>query len=117
LDAHLTGYLDWMRDGSLQWLAPNDLSFRVAGWGFYDGIYDYGSSQFNRSQRQINSGYPDPSVQTGSFYLEGDEFACASRDAAGFCLSSRGTRVASVGALFPTATYCGPVTPTARRGA
>jgi len=101
LDAHLTGYLDWMRDGSLQWLAPNDLSFRVAGWGFYDGIYDYGSSQFNRSQRQINSGYPDPSVQTGSFYLEGDEFACASRDAAGFCLSSRGTRVASVGALFP----------------
>ncbi len=101
LDARLTSYLDWMRGGSLQWLAPDDLTFRVAAWGFYDGIYDYGSSQFNRAQRQINSGYPDPSVQTGTFYLEGDEFACASRDASGFCVSSAGTRVATVGSLFP----------------
>jgi hypothetical protein len=51
LDAALTDYTTWMRDISwLNWLAPDDFSFRVAAWGFYDGIYDYGSSQYNTNR-------------------------------------------------------------------
>ena len=54
LDAKLTSYTNWMRGGWLDWLVPDDLRFRIAGWGFYDGIYDYGSAQFNQSQLKIN---------------------------------------------------------------
>lgn len=31
----------------------DDLSFRLALWGFYDGVYDYGTSQYDRSRRAI----------------------------------------------------------------
>src|SRR5215468_1209494 len=55
LDAKLLAYTNWMRAGALDWLAPDDLRFRIAAWAFYDGIYDYGSAQFNQSQKQINS--------------------------------------------------------------
>ncbi len=55
MDAKLTEYFTWMHDSAvLSWLQPDDLRFRVAGWAFYDGIYDYGSAQFNASQRLIN---------------------------------------------------------------
>lgn len=37
----------------LQFLPIDDLSFRLALWGFYDGIYDYGTSQYDRAQRSI----------------------------------------------------------------
>src|SRR5579862_1410228 len=39
MDAKLTSYLNWMRGGSLDWLMPDDLRFRIAAWAFYDGIY------------------------------------------------------------------------------
>ncbi len=55
IDAKLTPYTNWMQGSWLEWLAPDDLRFRVAAWGFYDGIYDYGASQFDRSQKIINS--------------------------------------------------------------
>jgi len=59
LDAKLTSYTNWMRGTWLEWLMPDDLRFRVAGWGFYDGIYDYGSAQFNQSQLKINKSFND----------------------------------------------------------
>jgi hypothetical protein len=31
----------------------DDFSFRLALWGFYDGIYDYGTSQYDRSRQNI----------------------------------------------------------------
>ena len=31
----------------------DDFSFRLALWGFYDGIYDYGTSQYDRSRQSI----------------------------------------------------------------
>ena len=31
----------------------DDLSFRLALWGFYDGIYDYGTSQYDEARRSI----------------------------------------------------------------
>ncbi len=58
------------------WLAsfkPDDLSFRVAAWGFYDGIYDYGPKQFRDAARRVNAGWPAP-ARLGAFYLEGPEF-------------------------------------------
>jgi len=38
---------------SFQPFGLDDLSFRLALWGFYDGIYDYGTSQYDRARRNI----------------------------------------------------------------
>ena len=70
LDAKLTKYTKWMGRNGLGWLEPDDFSFRIAAWGFYDGIYDYGSSQFNRTQRNVNTGYPNP-IGENAFFLRG----------------------------------------------
>ena len=41
-DAKLTDYMKWSHDVSgLKWVAPDELKFRFAWWGFYDGLYDY----------------------------------------------------------------------------
>ncbi len=79
LDAKLTPYFKWMKRGWLKWLAPDELRLRVAGWGFYDGVYDYGASQFDRTQRLINQNF-DPFVafqrgrsdafREGGWYIE-----------------------------------------------
>jgi hypothetical protein len=80
LDAKLTAYTNWMRSGgATSWLAPDDLRFRIAAWGFYDGIYDYGSAQFNDSQKIINSSFnnnpsqtqPPGSTRQGGWYVRG----------------------------------------------
>ena len=73
LDGNLTPYLRWMKGSLLSWLAPDDLRFRAAGWGFYDGIYDYGSSQFNTAQRKINDSFNPavpPGPRTGGWFIE-----------------------------------------------
>lgn len=57
LDARLTSFTRWMKGGWLDWLAPDDLQFRMAAWGFYDGIYDYGTSQFDRVQEEFNPNF------------------------------------------------------------
>ncbi|MBI4516626.1 MAG: DUF1302 family protein [Deltaproteobacteria bacterium] len=75
LDAKLTSYTSWMKGGGLGFLAPDDLSLRVAGWGFYDGVYDYASSQFDEARRRVNSTYPNYLASSRSaFVLEGAEF-------------------------------------------
>ncbi len=58
------------------WLSPyaDDLSFRAAAWGFYDGVYDYGSGQFHDQARQVNATFGDfsnPRQQHQAWYLEG----------------------------------------------
>ena len=85
LDAKLTSYLSFMKGGPLDWLAPDDFSGRVAAWGFYDGIYDYGSSQFDDTRRLINSTFGSfnpvtkgpavgPDGQGHAWFLEGPKF-------------------------------------------
>jgi len=75
LDAKLTSYLNWMNGGGLDWIKPDDLRFRIAGWGFYDGIYDYGSQQFDNSQAKVNASFmpvPEPvGIRPGGWYLRG----------------------------------------------
>src|SRR5262245_47037582 len=44
LDADLNG---------LPWL--DEASFRLAIWGFYDGIYDYGTSQYDRARDRLGA--------------------------------------------------------------
>ena len=78
INAKLTPYTRWMKKGWLKWLAPDDLRMRVTGWGFYDGIYDYGASQFDRSQRLINNTFNpdvpasprDDGFREGGWYIE-----------------------------------------------
>jgi hypothetical protein len=43
LDGKLTKWQSWL----------DDVSFRFALWGFYDGVYDYGAAQFDRSRNSI----------------------------------------------------------------
>jgi hypothetical protein len=57
-DARLTRYQPWF----------DDFSFRLALWGFYDGIYNYGSSQYNRAlhtlQARISFGHSNTAPVT-----------------------------------------------------
>ncbi len=78
LDASLTTYMDWMDRLGMGILKPDDFSFRIAGRGFYDGIYDYGSSQFNDTAREINKTFPNPNLET-AFQLVGSDFHCPDR--------------------------------------
>lgn len=77
LDAKLTKYTSWMKDAGLGFLAPDDFSVRLAAWGFYDGVYDYGTSQFGDKVREINSNYGDlTNKPTKAWYLEGPTYNC-----------------------------------------
>lgn len=114
VDAKLTRYLKWMRGAGLGFLQPDEFGFRIAGWGFYDGVYDYGSSQFGDHLDEINPYYPDP-VSQGAFYLEGDNFNCPERvngdprtpGLAGTCVAGRdpnngrAVSIASLNKLYP----------------
>ncbi|TMA36825.1 MAG: hypothetical protein E6J79_12200, partial [Deltaproteobacteria bacterium] len=44
LEGKLASYLPFRLD---------DLSFRLALWGFYDGIYDYGTGQYDRARQSL----------------------------------------------------------------
>lgn len=78
LDANLTPYTGpSLRGTFLDWLAPDDLRLRVAGWWFYDGIYDYGTSQFNdlRLAPSVGNVIPPPRGPGRALYLEGRHLA------------------------------------------
>jgi hypothetical protein len=102
LDARLTSYTKWMKGAGLGWIAPDDFSFRVAAWGFYDGIYDYGSSQFDRARRKVNGNYPT-TAGTNAFFLRGEDFSCPK----GFnadtspCVNAEGRPFNSLEEVFP----------------
>jgi len=57
LEAKLSSYTTWMRDqrGLLRVIAPDSLDFRLAAWGFYDGIYDYGTQQFDQQRHKTRA--------------------------------------------------------------
>lgn len=84
LDAKLTAYTNWMKRDGLDWLAPDDLRFRIAAWAFYDGLYDYGSSQFRRAANVLNASF-NPTVpregvtniRTGGWFIRGTGFNLA----------------------------------------
>ena len=78
LEAKLTSYTSWMHGSFLDFMAPDDFSLRTAAWVFYDGIYDYGSQQFDRAQGKINTGYPNP-VRKTAFQVEGSSFKPAGK--------------------------------------
>lgn len=80
LDAKLTPYSNWLKGTVLEWLAPDDLNFRLAAWGFYDGIYDYGTGQFDAVRRAPSAdadGNP-----TRAWILAGDSIAGSVRNPA-----------------------------------
>lgn len=107
LDAKLTKYFKWMNGVGLGWLQPDDFSFRIAAWGFYDGIYDYGSSQFNEAQKQVNGGYPRP-IGEHAFFFRGEKFKCPMRIGQDICVTDEGRGFDSVASVFPGADLVEP---------
>lgn len=61
LDAKLASYTTWMKDmqGFLPVIAPDSFDFRLAGWGFYNGIYDYGTKQFDRQLKRVKTRFSE----------------------------------------------------------
>jgi hypothetical protein len=75
VDAKLTSYLNWMNGTWADFMTPDDFRFRIAAWAFYDGVYDYGSAQFDRQQAQINSTFnprvPGMNPRTNGWFIRG----------------------------------------------
>ena len=75
VDAKLTSYLNFMNGTWADFMSPDDFRFRIAAWAFYDGIYDYGSAQFDRQQSQINSTFntavPGMTPRTNGWFVKG----------------------------------------------
>jgi Protein of unknown function (DUF1302) len=56
-------------DGNLKPWAPfgmDDLSFHFALWGFYDGIYEYGTGQFDRARNNLKALFLEGHSKTGA---------------------------------------------------
>jgi hypothetical protein len=55
-DAKLTDFSTWMRDvPGMSYVAPEDLRFRFAWWGFYDAVYDeeFAGSPWRQNARNL----------------------------------------------------------------
>ncbi|MFI5394738.1 MAG: DUF1302 family protein [Candidatus Binatia bacterium] len=80
LDAKLASYTAWMKDmqGFLPVIAPDSFDFRLAGWGFYDGIYDYGTQQFNRQLSRVKTRFSEATSLTD--VLNGNDDVLDPRD-------------------------------------
>jgi hypothetical protein len=111
LDAKLTDYMSPLKGTFLDWLVPDELRGRVAGWGFYDGIYDYGSHQFDTAQSMVNSTFNDfRALPRLAWFLEGPSVACPHRDP-GLrmpCVAAPGMPFSNIFAVFPGATVKDP---------
>jgi len=55
LEGRLASYLPFRLD---------DLSFRLALWGFYDGIYDYGTGQYDRARQSLKARFTEGRTDT-----------------------------------------------------
>ena len=54
-DAKLSDYMSWMKNvPGLSLIAPDEMKFRFAWWGFYDGIFDYSDGQFNAARNGVD---------------------------------------------------------------
>jgi len=59
-DAKLTDYLGWsQRVAGLSLVAPDELKFRFAWWGFYDGLYDYLNPRWNDHRRDLRGRFAE----------------------------------------------------------
>jgi hypothetical protein len=110
LDAKLTAYTNWMRGSFLDWLAPDDFRFRVAGWGFYDGIYDYGASQWNEAQKNINPNFGNYSKGICSQGPDKGKGCSSNADCAspGLCMPAGGWFVEASKFRVPQSGGCNP---------
>ena len=60
-DARLTSYTQWLG-------APDEMKFRFAWWGFYDGLYDYTPGPFGDNMRAMQGRFSQSSnYETESF--------------------------------------------------
>jgi len=110
LDAKLSPYTKWMKGTFLDVVAPDDFGFRLAAWGFYDGIYDYGSRQFHNTARLVNSTFPDVLKfnEGHAFILEGPKFNCQRRIGRNrVCVNAAG-QGSSISDIFPGAEVQNP---------
>lgn len=108
LDAKLNPYFTWLNGTAFDWLSPDDFRFRIAGWGFYDGIYDYGSAQFNNSQKKINASFNNNVPRQPPGCIPGVDQGCNIRQGGWFAIGpniklpkDRAVGATTFGEVFP----------------
>lgn len=103
LDAKLTPYLTPLRGSFLGWIVPDDLSGRLAAWGFYDGVYDYGAAQFATAASQTNKTFDNFTAEPRrAWFIEGSAVRCPLRVGRNqVCVPARGKRFESVYDVYP----------------
>jgi hypothetical protein len=70
-DARLTPYGRWMSDvPGLSLVAPDDLKFRFAWWGFYDGLYDYLDGPWNEHRQRLRGRFSQSDHPRESFTFD-----------------------------------------------
>ena len=73
-DAKLTDYVHWMREPrGLSLIEPDELRFRFAWWGFYDGLYDYLNGPWNFNRRNLKARVSQSDDVKGESFLFNDE--------------------------------------------
>jgi len=65
-DARLTPYTKWMGN-------PDEVKFRFAWWGFYDGLYDYGTGPWENNLRVMQGRFSQSDHHTTESYTFSDQ--------------------------------------------
>ena len=103
LDAKLTPWTNYLRGTFLEVIAPDELTGRLAGWGFYDGVYDYGAAQFATAASHTNKTFDNFKARPRrAWFLEGSAFRCPVRAGRNrVCMPALGKRFESVYDVYP----------------
>src|SRR5262245_40736527 len=73
-DAKLIDYMGWSQTvPGLSLIAPEDLKFRFAWWGFYDGIYDYLNPEWDDHRRNLQGRFAQTDDPAGESFTFSDE--------------------------------------------
>ena len=73
-DAKLDDYVRWMNEvPGLSLVNPEELKFRFAWWGFYDGLYDYLDGPWNTNRQNVKARQSQSDNVKGESFTFNDE--------------------------------------------
>ena len=74
-DAKLTDYIRWSGNvPGLSFISPDELKFRFAWWGFYDGLYDYLDEEWADRARSYRTRFSESDNPAGESYTFNDHY-------------------------------------------